>query len=159
MIFLANCSGNTPSPTTPAATSLPSATSAPADSLTIQNTPTTSPEPSQTPLPAATSTATQPPLPTSDPALVAVRLLGVSWRDNYDLLLAIELSGPAHPELYRVMVEDKVYTCQKNPQNENRLVCIGQGLNVYGKVTVRIYPQDSDIPGFEGDISIPYFTK
>ena len=58
-----------------------------------------------------------------------------------------------------MLVEDKTYACQGISNQPRRLVCIGQGMNVYDRVTVRIFPTGSDQPGFEGKISIPYFTN
>ena len=153
-LLLAGCAGVTPSAisTTPpaAVTATRQASATPRASTT--------PVPTHTALPTPTATITPTPSPTPDPALADVRLLGVSWLANYDLLLSIQFPGPVDPAQYRVMVEDKNYACQGLAQQPNRLFCIGQGMNVYDRVSVQIFPAGSDQPGFVGTISIPYFT-
>jgi hypothetical protein len=155
-LLLAGCSTTTPLPTadaspTPAVTntSVPSAT----------RLPSSTPRPSPTALASMTATVTSTFTPTPDPVLEDVRLLGVSWQKNYDLLLSIQFPGPVDASQYKVMVEDKWYRCQVLPQEPSRLFCVGQGMRVYDRVTVQIFPEGSDRPGFRGTISIPYFTN
>jgi lipocalin len=96
---------------------------------------------------------------TPDPALAQVHLIGVSWQADYNLLLSIQFPGPVDAAGYRVMVEDKEYDCQVLTEQPTRLFCLGRGMNVLDQVTVRIFQQGSDQPGFEGKIYVPYFTK
>jgi hypothetical protein len=155
IFVLAGCAGATPgaAPTSPpvveTATRLPSATPRP----------TITPRPTLTDLPSATPTITQTPTATPDPVLADVRLLGVSWQSDYNLLLSIQFPGPVDPASYRVVVEDKEYACQGLAQQPTRLFCIGQGMRVYSRARVRIFPAGSDQAGFDGQISIPYFTN
>lgn len=121
--------------------------------------PTRTPPPTITPLPSQTATSTATATPTPDPALASARLLGVSWQRNYDLLLSIQFPGPVEAGQYRVLVEDKWYECQVLPQEPSRYYCIGQGMRVYDRVRVKIFPAGSTEAGFEGTISIPYFTN
>jgi hypothetical protein len=157
IVTAAGCAASPPAPAltptslvaTVTATRAPSAT--PFPSLT--------PYPTRTPLPSATFT----PLPTAtatpDPALAEVKLLGISWLENYDMLLSIRFPGPVDPDDYRVVVEEKEHDCQVLPEAPNRLICIGQGTNVYDRVTVQIYPRGSDQAGFEGQIFVPFFNN
>lgn len=156
ILLLAGCSTTTALPTVDKSPTL-AVTRTRAASITPPASST--PRPSLTPLPSATATVTTTATATPDPALAEVRLLGVSWQKNYDLLLSIQFPGPVDASQYQVMVEDKWYDCQVLPQEPSRLFCIGQGMRVYDRVTVRIFPQGSDQAGFEGRISIPYFPN
>lgn len=123
-------------------------------------TPTPTDEPGFTPTPVQTATQTPSPTATSDPALVEVKLLGLSWQPGYNLLLSINFAAPVDPKAYRVVIEGKeVYQCQVLPQYPDRLYCIGRGRNVYDRITVTIFPVGQDAPVFEDRIYVPYFTE
>ncbi len=123
--------------------------------------PTQTPTPTETPEPSATPTSTAIPSATPDPALAEVKLLGLSWlQPGYKLLLSINFPGPVDPKNYRVLIEEEEeYECQVLAQYPNRLYCLGRGRNVYGRILVQIFPAGSDLPGFEGKISVPYFPS
>ncbi len=95
--------------------------------------------------------------PTPDPALTGVKLIGLAWYPNYDLLLSFQFPGPVDPKNYRVTLEDKEYKCEVLAQFPNRLYCRGQGAKVLDVANVRVYQAGSDQPGFEKDVWVPYF--
>lgn len=127
--------------------------------------PTTTPMPTETPQPSLTPTVTPtlPPTatytPTPDPALEKIKLIGLGWYPNYDLLLSFEFPGPVDPVRYRVTLEDKPYKCEVLGQFPNRLYCRGQGAKVLAVAHVRVYPVGSDVAGFEKEVWVPYFDK
>jgi hypothetical protein len=133
------------------ATPKPSATPAPTETLRPSLTPEAPPFPTSTPAPTAT------PPPTPDPALTDVKLIGLAWYKNYDLLLSFQFPGPVDPNNYVVTLEDKVYTCEVLAQFPDRLYCRGQGAKVLSTANVRVYQTGSDQPGFEKDVWVPYF--
>ena len=149
-----------------AACAAPTATSSPT-SAPIQATEppsaTQTLRPSLTPPPTATLAATETlpptatPPPTPDAALSNIKLLGLAWYSDYDLLLSFQFSGPVDPKNYRVTLEDKEYTCEVIAQYPNRLYCKGQGAKVLAVANVRVYPTGSDQPGYEKDVWVPYF--
>ncbi len=140
----------TPAPVRATATPMSTATPAPTETLRPSLTP-------QAPQPTSTSapTATMPPTP--DPALNDVKLIGLAWYSNYDLLLSFQFPGPVDPKDYRVTLEDKEYNCEVLAKYPDRLYCRGQGAKVLATANVRVYQAGSDVPGFEKDVWVPYF--
>ena len=145
-----------------APTAKPAPTAAPVQATTTLA-PTATTRPSLTPAAKATMVATETALPTAtlpptpDPALSQIKLVGLAWYRNYDLLLSFNFPGPVDPEKYRVTLEDKEYTCEVLAQYPKRLYCRGQGAKVLATATVRVYPVGSDQPGFEQVVWVPYF--
>jgi hypothetical protein len=131
------------------ATSTPEPTQTPRPSLT--------PPPTSTPPPTQTLPPSETPPPTPDPALANIKLVGLAWYSNYDLLLSFNFPGPVDPQKYRVTMEEKEYKCEVLAQYPNRLYCRGQGAKVLAVADVRVYPAGSDIPGFEQEVWVPYF--
>lgn len=135
------------------------------DTSTPQPTHTSQPTPTQnfSPTPAASATSTATPVPTVDTALSQVKLIGLDWYRNYDMLLSFQFPGPVDPSKYRVTLENepyvKEYRCEVLKQYPDRLYCRGQGLIVEDLAWVRIYQDGSSVPGFERHQSIPYFNK
>ncbi len=125
--------------------------------------PTGTPLPTRTPLPSPTpeSTATAAPTetlaPTPDPVLANIKLVGLAWYTNYDLLLSFNFPEPVDSQKYRVTLEEKEYKCEVLAQYPNRLYCRGQGAKVLATAMVRVYTADSDQPGFEQKVWVPYF--
>ena len=159
MIALAGCAGPAPAPiTTPTA-----APAQPEPSRTLA--PTLTPFPTETPWPTLTPTATETPLPTAtlpptpDPALAEIKLIGLGWYDDYDLLLSFQFPGPVDPGAYRVTLENKEYKCEVITGYPERLYCRGQGARVLGTAWVRVYPGGSLQPGFEKEVWVPYFDN
>jgi hypothetical protein len=162
VLFLAACSSAQPS----ASPTGPSVTATQAVQPVLASLTPLPPQPTRTPPPPLTATAAPSPTPTvtltptTDPFLASAKLIGVGWRPGYNLLLSIQFPGPVQPEDYRVMIEEKEeYTCEVIAQHPDRLYCIGRGRNVYGRITVQIFPAGSQSVGFEGRISVPYFTE
>jgi hypothetical protein len=159
VILMSACAA--PSATTAPTTAPVLATATP--SSTATQAPTETARPSLTPIATATPDATEtiPPTatlpPTPDPALSNVKMIGLAWYKNYDLLLSFQFSGPVNPKKYRVTLEDKEYSCEVLAQFPNRLYCRGQGAKVLAVAKVRIYPAGYDQPGFEKDVWVPYF--
>ena len=159
--LLAACAANSP-------TAIPTQTAGPGPVLELDTaTPeaTLTPYPSQTPLPTRTPTIaptlppTEAPAPTLDPAFSDVKLAGLAWLQNYNLLLSFNFPNPINPEDYRVTLEDKEYKCEVLPQYPNRLYCHGQGARVLGVAMVKVYPAGSDQVGFEKEVWVPYFNN
>lgn len=152
-LLLAACAAPTATPAPTKAPALETATKAPTATMRPSLTP------AATATPAATETlpptATLPPTP--DPALSAVKLVGLAWLANYNLLLSFNFPGPVDANMYRVTLEDKEYTCEVLAQHPNRLYCHGQGAKVLATATVRVYPAGSQLPGFEQEVWVPYF--
>ncbi len=160
-VLLASCA-------TPSAMPVPSAIGevSPAGA-TPTMVPTGTPEPTQTLSPSLTpavpptATATLAPtatlVPTLDPALSDVKLIGLAWYRNYDLLLSFQFKQPVDPKKYRVTLEDKEYACEVLAQYPNRLYCRGQGAKVLTTANVRVYQVGSDQPGFKKDVWVPFF--
>jgi hypothetical protein len=126
---------------------------------------TRTPLPTQTSRPTLTPTITEtlPPTPTftvtPDPALSKIKLIGLAWYSNYDMLLSFEFPGKVNPALYRVTLEDKEYRCETIAKFENRLYCRGQGAKVLAEAIVRVYQVGSAKPGFEKKVWIPFFDN
>ena len=157
---LAACSGQR----APASLQLPAATlSQPAD-LFLPTSTVTAPAPTLTALPASSPTPAPPPTtpptpaPTADLALAQVKLVGVSWLENYNFLLIFQFPGPVEAKNYRATLETKEYSCQGVAQYPDRLFCTGPGAAVESMAWVRLYQAGSDQPGFERYTWIPYFT-
>lgn len=149
-----------------AACAAPTATPAPTNTPVLETAttaPTATLRPSLTPAATATPAATETPLPTTtlpptpDPALSAIKLVGLAWLANYNLLLSFNFPGPVDANMYRVTLEDKEYTCEVLAQYPNRLYCHGQGAKVLATATVRVYSTGSNQPGFEQEVWVPYF--
>ncbi len=148
----------------PRATTVPSATPVASTPTMV---PTGTPEPTQTlspsltpavpPTAAATLAPTATLVPTLDPTLSDVKLIGLAWYRNYDLLLSFQFKQPVDPKKYRVTLEDKEYACEVLAQYPNRLYCRGQGAKVLTTANVRVYQVGSDLPGFEKDVWVPFF--
>lgn len=157
--ILVGCSPSTPAPTQmilpTTAPVLATQTAAPTLTPfpTETSRPTTTPSPTQTPLPTATYT------PTPDPALAQIKLIGLAWYSNYDMLLSFQFPGPVDPRNYHVKLEDKDYNCEVLAQFPDRLYCRGDGAKVLTTAWVRVYPAGSDQPGFEKKMWIPYFAR
>ena len=158
-ILLAACAAPTVNPAPTAAPVEASETPAPNETPA----PTATQRPSLTPVPSATPAATETPLPsatlppTPDPALANVKLIGLAWYNNYDLLLSFQFPEAVDPEKYRVELEEKEYKCEVLAQFPNRLYCRGQGAKVLATANIRVYPAGSEQPGFEKDVWVPYF--
>jgi len=156
-VLLASCAAPTPPPSpTPVpvqatATAEPSVAPAPTETLR----PSLTPEVPSVASPTLPPTATLPPTP--DPALAQVKLIGLAWYENYDLLLSFQFTDPVDPKDYRVTLEDRAYNCEVLAQFPDRLYCRGQGAKVLATANVRVYPTGSDQPGFEKDVWVPYF--
>jgi hypothetical protein len=88
-----------------------------------------------------------------------VKLTGLAWLQNYDLLLSFDFPTPVQPDAYRVTLEDKPYACQVLAQYPRRLYCTGQGAKVLALAWVRVYPAGSDRPGYEKQYWVPYFDN
>lgn len=97
--------------------------------------------------------------PTPDLALNEVKLIGLAWYDDYDMLLSFQFPGPVQPEDYTVKLEDKVYTCEVLDQFPDRLYCRGDGAKVLTVANVRVYAAGQALPGFEKEVWVPYFTN
>jgi hypothetical protein len=118
--------------------------------------PTATALPSETPAPTPTNLPTT----TPDPLVAQAQLLGVSWLNQYDLLLSIQFNEPVRAEDYRVVIEEEeLYDCEVLEQYPNRLYCIGRGRNVYDRMKVQIFSAFADHPAFEGSLYVPYFTE
>ena len=168
-LMLAGCSGRTgdqtaaPTNTVRAPTAVRTLVMLPTNTATVAaaaETGTTQPAEAGAP---ASATITETPLPTAvptlDPALAQVKLVGLSWLEKYkyNLLLSFDFPGPVDPADYRVTLEDKEYRCEVLEQYPNRLYCNGQGAKVLQPAQVRIYTAGSDQPGFETEVWVPYF--
>jgi len=159
LIGLAGCAG--PAPAT--ATAPVAAPAQPEPTRTLA--PTLTPVPTETPRPTLTPTATQTPLPTAtlpptpDPALAKIKLIGLGWYDDYDLLLSFQFPGPVDPGAYRVTLEGKEYKCEVITGYLERLYCRGQGARVLGTAWVRVYPAGSLLAGFEKEVWVPFFDN
>ncbi len=148
----------------PSATPVPSTTTV---LVTPTLVPTGTPEPTQTlspsltpavpPTTAATLAPTATLIPTLDPALSDVKLIGLAWYRNYDLLLSFQFKQPVDPKMYRVTLEDKEYNCEVLAKYPNRLYCRGQGAKVLSTADVRVYQAGFDQPGFEKEVWVPFF--
>ncbi len=156
-LWLASCAGPAPTAAPSLTPAQPEATRTPAPSRTPVPTeksrPTLAPTATETPLPTAT------PLPTPDPALAEIKLIGLGWYDDYDLLLSFQFPGPVDPGAYRVTLEDKEYRCEVITGYPERLYCRGQGAKVLGTAWVRVYPAGSAQPGFEKEVWVPFFDN
>lgn len=158
-LLLTACAGAPTAAVTPTRAA-PSA--APTDVPTVL--PTNPPAPTETdvPLPSLTPTAAETTptatlAPTADPALASVKLIGLAWYADYDLLLSFQFPGPVDAANYRVTLEDKEYKCEVLKQFPDRLYCKGQGAKVLTTAMVRVYPAGSDAPVFEKTVWVPYF--
>lgn len=156
-LLLPACAANTP-------TALPSTATGPArDTATPE--PTLTLYPSQTPLPSRTPTITPTlpptitPTPTLDPSFADVKLAGLAWLENYQLLLSFDFPSKVDPKAYRVTLDDRDFKCEVLAKYPNRLYCHEQGTTVLGVATVKVYPAGSDQAGFEKDVWIPYFNN
>ncbi len=138
---------NTDTPPAPTTTSAPTQTALPSLTPAVP--------PSATPTQAPTTTI----LPTADPALASIKLIGLAWYKDYDLLLSFQFPGAVDPKKYRVTLEDKEYNCEVLAQYPNRLYCKGQGAKVLTTANVRVYQVGSDIPGYEKDVWVPFFPR
>lgn len=157
-LMFAACSAQAPAPQAPPV--FLSDTPRPALVFTITppgttdiSTPSTSPYPTQSPVPSNT------PLPTQDLTLSAVKLIGLAWYDNYDLLLSFQFPEAVHPDRYWVTLEDKLYQCETLARFPDRLYCRGQGAKVLGVATIRLYADGSTTPGYEKEVWVPYFNN
>ncbi len=143
LLGLAGCAGPAPQPATATVPARPEPTRTLAPTLT--------PFPTETPRPTLTPTATETPLPTAtftptpDPALAEIKLLGLGWYENYELLLSFQFPGPVDPGAYRVTLENKEYKCEVIRGYPDRLYCRGQGARV--------------LAGFEKEVWVPYFDN
>lgn len=161
--FLAGCGGAaTPAPSlatptveTPAATNTPAATKTPYPTETAR--PSSTPLPSETPTRAPTATIT--PNVQAIETLQSIKMLGLAWYSDYDLLLSFQFPEPVNAEDYRVTLEDKVYNCEVLTQYPDRLYCKGQGAKVLAVADVRIYPAGQEQAGFEKEVWVPYFSN
>ncbi len=126
---------------------------------------TSTPVFTSTPWPSATLPATETPLPTiaftitPDSALAEVKLLGGGWRKGYDYFFSFQFNQPVDAKNYRLMVEEKEYACQVLSEFPNRLYCIGPGAKVLSTAEVRLFQVESEVPAFEKDVWIPYFSE
>jgi hypothetical protein len=158
IVLNTGCASSTPTLVSPPEHPQVTSTSIP----TVRPIPTETLRPSLTPK-ASTATATQLPVltlpPTPDPALSKVKFIGLSWFNNYDMLLSFQFPGPVDPKDYRVTLEDKEYKCEVLTRYPNRLYCRGQGAKVLAKANVRVFQVGSDVPGFEWGVWVPYFPK
>lgn len=160
-LLLAGCTAAAP-------TAAPAASAAPAEAQpsaartptqTFTPVPTETPRPTLTPAPTETPPPTETPLPTPDPALAEVKLIGLGWYSNYDLLLSFQFPGPVDPAAYQVTLEGKEYKCEVIAGHPERLYCRGQGAKVLGTAWVRVYPAGSSQPGFEKEVWVPFFDN
>lgn len=157
ILLLAGCAG-------PAPTTAPTATLAQAGP-TQTPAPSRTPFPTETPWPTITPTVTETPLstatllPTPDPALADIKLTGLAWYDDYDMLLSFQFTSPVDPANYRVTLEEKEFKCEVIAGHPNRLYCRGQGAKVLAVAMVRVYPAGSQQPGFEKEVWVPYFDN
>lgn len=152
-LLLAACSTPTATPEPTKAPALETATKAPTATMRPSLTPAATATPSATETLPPTAT----PPPTPDPALSSIKLVGLAWLSNYNLLLSFNFPGPVDANMYRVTLEDKEYTCEVLAQYPNRLYCHGQGAKVLATATVRVYSTGSNQPGFEQEVWVPYF--
>lgn len=126
---------------------------------------TRTPQPTETPLPTHTPTITQSPVPsptptiTPDAALTAVKLIGMAWYSDYDMLISFEFPSPVNPQDYRVTLEEKEYVCEVIAKHPNQLYCRGPGAKVLAVAMVRLYAAGNPQPGFEKEIWIPFFDN
>lgn len=158
--LLAACAGAPPA----APTSTPTARAA-----TNTPAPTRTPFPTETPLPTATlpptvtptagPTATVTPNAAALETLGQIKLIGLAWYDDYDLLLSFQFPGPVSAEDYTVTLQDKVYNCEVLTQYPDRLYCKGQGARVLAVAMVRVYPAGQPWAGFEKEMWVPYFSN
>lgn len=176
-VTLSSCSGPAPAPSAAPATASgatangATANGATASSATATRAATHTPAPTMTPFPTETprSTATIAPTgtftpapsatATPDAALSEVKLLGMGWLKNYEMLLSFQFPGPVALDQYHVMLEEKDFTCQKLAKYPDRLYCIGPGAKVLTYAWIRIFPTGSTTPGFEMKRWIPYFDN
>jgi hypothetical protein len=156
-MLLAGCTAAvTPPAPTPVpiqATDTPEPSATPAPTQTLR--PSLTPEAPALPTATQALTATLPPTP--DMALASIKLIGLAWYSNYDMLLSFQFPGPVAPKNYRVTLEDKVYTCEVLAKYPDRLYCRGQGAKVLDTANIRVYQAGSDQPGYEKDVWVPYF--
>ncbi len=156
-LVLLSTACSAPSPTAVPTRTLLAATSTPA--------PTSTPMPSATPRPSLTPTVTQTVPPTAtftatpDAALAEIKLIGLAWYSNYDMLLSFQFPGAVDPAAYRVTLEEKEYQCETIAQYPDRLYCRGQGARVLAVAWVRVYPAGSQNFGFEKQVWIPFFDN
>lgn len=120
--------------------------------------------PSKTPSPTTPPTKTNTlvlstPAATPDPMLSQIEVIGLSWFENYDLLLSFQFPGEVDPQDYWVTLEDKEYSCEVIDNYPDRLYCRGQGAKVLAEAWVRVYPIGSSEAGFEKAVWIPYFDN
>lgn len=158
LTLLAACSSVTPSAAAPTATlAAPTATLAPKATLTPV--PTETSRPTATALPTLTFTPAPTATNTPDAALSQVKLIGLAWMKDYNMLLSFQFPGPVEVSQYQVKLEDKEYKCEKLVKFPDRLYCTGRGAKVLDYAWVRVYPTGSSIPGFEKKMWIPYFDN
>lgn len=150
--------GTAPTTLVPTETDIPTVEVATTPVATLplpSETPTTPPPtPTNSPVPP-----TVPPSPTADASLEDVKLIGMGWMEDYQMLLSFQFSSAVEPDDYRVAMEDKDFTCQVLAQFPDRLYCTGQGVKVLAVANIRVYPAGSTTPGFEKDVWIPYFNN
>lgn len=119
--------------------------------------------PRHTPLPEFTATSlptqTAAPTETPAPAFNDIKLIGLGWMENYQMLLSFQFSGPISPDDYRVMMENHEYACEVIAQYPDRLYCTGPGAKVLRNAWVRVYPANSQQPEFEKEVYVPYFDN
>lgn len=158
VLMFAACSAQAPVPQAPPVFS--SDTPRPALVFTVTPPGTTdistlpaSPFPTQSPVPSST------PLPTQDSTLSEVKLIGLAWYDNYDLLLSFQFPEAVYPDRYRVTLEDKLYQCETLARFPDRLYCRGQGAKVLGVATIRLYADGNTTSGYEKEVWVPYFNN
>jgi hypothetical protein len=158
IIYVAGCSVSPKTASIPSSTPVQvTSTFEPTNASIATSTVRPSPTPYALPSPTTTQlpTATLPPTP--DPALSQVKLIGLSWIKNYNLLLSFQFPDNVDPKNYRVTLEDKEYQCEVLAKYPKRLYCWGQGAKVLGTANVRVYQADNDQPGFEQVVWVPYF--
>ena len=164
LFLLAACAGVQPAPSQPsAAPAGPTVPAVPTRTLTPVSTetsrPTITPAFTQTAAPAPAGAASPYGAGTPDPALGQVKLLGLAWMKNYNMLLSFQFPGPVEPDRYTVKVENKLYPCQKLDKFPDRLYCIGPGVKVLTTAQVQVYPVGASQPGFEKEMWIPFFDN
>jgi len=125
--------------------------------------PTNTSMPSPTPVPNTfpTLTPTKEPtlLPTlSNNELANAQFFSYGFLDNWRFFVSIRNDKPIEGEYYAIIGEKyrlKLYKCEVFPAYPNRLVCSGQLTKIDDWVDFTIYPVGSELPAYQGRISVP----
>lgn len=123
------------------------------------NTKTPSPTPGPKVFPTLTPTQEPSPLPTlSNNELANAKFFSYGFLENWRFFVSINNDKPIVGQYYALIGEKyrlKLYKCEVFPAYPNRLVCSGELSRIDDWVEYTIYPIGSELPAFQGRISVP----